>query len=235
VGIAGEGMLPTVFVPTSSQALPSGRAGRVVRVTPIRRALRVASGRAPWALHLMSLVRTGTEAVITVVMRRHWPPDGSSADLEITGAGPHHLPYDQLGAVDEHETRCTVGFEGGQGGTAAWRGIALLSSVPPRGARRLDLVGDGTRLVGSRSCRRPRAAARPHRRVAHWVADRCLRALFCVAPRCSPLVFSLVGPQCGRSRVPPELRGMQEARGPLSSTQVSAMIRTSACLISNAW
>ena len=63
----------------------------------------------------MSLVRTATEALITVVMRMHWPPDGSSPDLELTGAGPHHLPYDQLWAVDDQGTRYTVRFEGGRG------------------------------------------------------------------------------------------------------------------------
>jgi hypothetical protein len=142
-----RGMLHTMFAPSSSQALPSGRAGRAIRVTPIGRALRVASDRAPSALHLMSLVRTGTEAAITVVMRMHWPLGGSSADLEITGAGPHHLPYDQLWAVDDQGTRYAVRFEGGKGGTATWRGIARLSPAPPRSARRLDLVGDGTRLI----------------------------------------------------------------------------------------
>ncbi len=78
-----RGMLHTMLAPSSSQALPSGRADRAIRVTPIGRALRVASGRAPSALHLMSLVRTETEAAITVVMRMYWPPNGSSADLEI--------------------------------------------------------------------------------------------------------------------------------------------------------
>jgi hypothetical protein len=34
-------------------------------------------------------------------MRMHWPPDGPGTDLEITGAGPHQLPYSQLWAVDE--------------------------------------------------------------------------------------------------------------------------------------
>jgi hypothetical protein len=143
-----RGVLHTMFARPGGQVVPSGRVGRAMTVTPIGRALRVASGRAPSVLHLMSLVRTGTEAVITVVMRMHWPPDGSSTDLEIIGAGPHHLPYDQLWAVDDQGTRYTVRFEGpGKSGTATWRGIARLSPVPPRGARRLDLVGDGTRLI----------------------------------------------------------------------------------------
>jgi len=95
----------------------------------------------------MSLVRTETEAVITVVMRMRWPPDGSCTDLEITGAGPHHLPYDQLWAVDGQGTRYAVRFEGGMGETATWRGIARLSPAPPRRARRLDPAGDGTCLI----------------------------------------------------------------------------------------
>ena len=137
-----------MFGPRGRLAMPSRPVGRAMRVTPIGRTLRVASGRAPSVLHLMSLVRIGTEAVITVVMRMHWPPEGPGTDLEITRAGPHHLPYDQLWAVDDEGTRYTVRFEGpGRGGTAAWQGIARLSPVPPLGARRLDLVGDGTRLI----------------------------------------------------------------------------------------
>ena len=133
--------------PSGSLPPPPGPAGPAMRVTPIGRTLRVASDRAPSALHLMSLVRTETEAVITVVMRMSWPPDGSSTDLEITGAGPHHLPYDQLWAEDDQRTRYVVRFDEGDGGTAAWRGIARLSPVPPAAVRRLDLVGDGTRLI----------------------------------------------------------------------------------------
>ena len=142
-----RGMLyRTSYAPPGSPP-PSRWASQAMRVAPVGRALRVAGDRAPWTLHLMSLVRTETEALITVVMRMHWPPDGSSTDLEITGAGPHHMPYDQLWAVDDQGTRYTVLFEGGKGGTATWLGIARLSPVPPRGARRLDLVGDGTRLI----------------------------------------------------------------------------------------
>ncbi len=126
---------------------PHRHARKAMRVTPIGRTLRVSSDRAPSALHLMSLVRTRNEAVIIAVMRMSWPQDGSSADLEITGAGPHHLPYDQLWAVDDRGIRYTVRFEHGDGGTAAWRGIARLSPVPPAAARRLDLVGDETRLI----------------------------------------------------------------------------------------
>ncbi len=143
-----RGMLHrTLLARPSRPPLPSHPGGRVMRVTPIGRTLRVASERAPSALHFMSLVRAETEAVLTVAMRMHWPPDGSSADLEISGAGPHHLPYGQIQATDDEGIRYTVRFERGTGGTVTWRGIARLSPVPPPGARRLDLAGDGTRLI----------------------------------------------------------------------------------------
>ena len=48
--------------------------------------------------------------------------------------------------------------------TDTWRGIARLTPVPPRGARRLDLVGDGTRLIQiplSQSASRGRLATPP--------------------------------------------------------------------------
>jgi hypothetical protein len=138
-----QGVLHTLFAPGSGPALPSGRASGAMRVTPIGRTLGVAGERGPSALHLMSLARTGTEAMITVVMRVHWSLDRTV----ITRAGPGGLPYGQLWAVDDHGIRYAVRFEGGGGGMAAWLGIARLSPVPPRGARRLDLVGDGTCLI----------------------------------------------------------------------------------------
>ncbi len=142
-----RGMLHRTMFAPSSRPPPPSRPVSWAMVTPIGRAVRVASDRAPSVLHLMSLVRIGTEAVITVAMRMRWPADGSSTDLEITGAGPHHLPYDRLWAVDDQGSRYTVRFEGGPGGTATWRGIARLSPGPARSVRRLDLVGDGTSLV----------------------------------------------------------------------------------------
>ena len=81
-----RGVLHTIFAPPGGRALPSGRVGRAIRVTPIGRALRVAGGRAPSVLHFMSLVRTGSGAVITIVMRVHWPPDWPGTDREISPA-----------------------------------------------------------------------------------------------------------------------------------------------------
>ena len=161
-----QGVLHTMFAPESGRALPSGRVSWAIRVTPIGRALRVASGRAPSALHFMSLVRAGDGGrdhrghadALAIGRAGHGSGDHR--------AGPHHLPYAQLWAVDDQGTRYAVRFEGGSGraGTAAWRGIARLSPVPPPGTRRLDLVGDGTRLIRLPLGPRPRAAAGPRRR-----------------------------------------------------------------------
>jgi hypothetical protein len=142
-----RGVLHTVFAADSGQPPPSGRAAASMRVTPVGRTLRVRGEHGPSALHLMSLVRTGTEAMITVVMRIHWSSDRTVRELTATRAGPIRLPYDQLRAVDEHGTRYTVRFEGDQGGTATWLGIGRLTPVPPPGVQRLDLVSDGTRLI----------------------------------------------------------------------------------------
>jgi hypothetical protein len=67
----------TIFRPDVPQPPSPRPADPAMRVTPIGLTLEVASNRAPAALHLMSLVATGTEALITVVMRMHWPPDGT--------------------------------------------------------------------------------------------------------------------------------------------------------------
>jgi hypothetical protein len=80
-------------------------------------------------------------------MRMYWPPDGSSTDLEITGAGPHHLPYGELGATDDQGSRYLIRFDHGTSGTAAWHGLAELIPVPPPGVRRLDLIADGATLI----------------------------------------------------------------------------------------
>jgi hypothetical protein len=74
-------------------------------------------------------------------------------------------------------------------------------------------------------------------RVARWVADRCLRASFCVARRCSPSAFSLVTPHRCWSAEVPGLHGMQEVSGssPLSSTHVREIFRIAEQLLSGAY
>ena len=160
------GLDSTMFGPFSPAPVPSCPALRAMRVAPVGRVLRLASDRARAVLHLMSMVWTETEAVITVVMPVFWPPGGPGTDLEFGRARAHYLPYDQLWAVDDQGTRYAVRFEGGRGeggwggtatwrgifeggrsGTAPWRGIARLSPVLSRTARRLDLVGGGTRVI----------------------------------------------------------------------------------------
>ena len=93
----GRGVLHTVFAPPGGRALPSGRVSWAIRVTPIGRALRVASGRAPSVLHFMSLVRAGGGAVITMVMRVRWPSDWLGTDREITEASPVFCPTASTG------------------------------------------------------------------------------------------------------------------------------------------
>jgi hypothetical protein len=116
-------------------------------IMPIGRTIRVAHERAPSELHLMNLVRSPGGMVITAAMRVCWPPDGSCADLEIAGAGPHLLPYDQLRAADDRGTGYRVVLSG-EGGDLTWQGaIGLHGALPPQ-ARWLDLIADGTqRLV----------------------------------------------------------------------------------------
>jgi hypothetical protein len=120
--------------------------------TPVGRTIRVAHDRAPVGLHLMSLVRSPGGLVLAAAIRAHWPADGSCADLEITGAGPHLLPYDQLRAADDRGTSYRVTMSG-EGGELTWQGAIGLHSTPgqhstlPARARWLDLIADGTRLV----------------------------------------------------------------------------------------
>jgi hypothetical protein len=125
---------------------PARPDARPMRITPLGQTLSVADDRAPADLHLLTMVRTPRLAAITVLMRMHWPPDGSSADLEITGAGPQHLPYHQLWAADDRGARYSFGLSG-SGGTATWGGVATLSPVPPPATRWLDLVADGIHRI----------------------------------------------------------------------------------------
>jgi hypothetical protein len=112
-----------------------------LRTVPLGRLIRITSGRAPADLHLLTLVRGPVAAVITAVMIMHWPADGSSLDLEIAGAGPQHLPYGQLSAVDSDGTRYRLGFQGE--GTTAWYGMVTLSPLPPPEVTWLDILADG--------------------------------------------------------------------------------------------
>ena len=59
-------------------------------------------------------------------------------------------------------------------------------------------------------------------RVAHWVADACLRASFCVDPRCSLSVSLLVTPYSCWSVEVPGLTGMQEVSG---SARLAPLVR----------
>lgn len=149
--LARHGAVSRMFEPFGGAGPPAGAprgpAAQPTRIVPIGRAFRLASERAPADLHFLSLVATPTHASIAIVIRMHWPSDGSSADLELSGAGYHHLPYDQLWLEDDRGARYQVTF-GGEGGVATWQGVLWLSPAPPPDARWLDLVADGThRLI----------------------------------------------------------------------------------------
>ena len=129
--------------PAERAARPGMDPEQPMWITPVGRRIGVIHDRAPSDLHLMTLVRSPGGVTITAAIRMRWPPDGSSADLEITGAGPQHLPYDQLWAADDRGTRYRIGM-GGEGGTLTWQGtLGLLGELPPD-ARWLDLIADGT-------------------------------------------------------------------------------------------
>jgi hypothetical protein len=121
---------------------PASRAGggtaQVMRVMPIGRALRLPG---PSVLQLMSLVRAGTEAVITAALRM--PRSHGGTEL----VSPRDLPYDQFWAVDDHGARYQAGFRSGKGRAGTWLGIIRLSPLPPADILWLDLVGDATHLT----------------------------------------------------------------------------------------
>jgi hypothetical protein len=159
----------TVIMTSSRPALPSGPGDRAMRVVPLGRAFRVPSdrgpaflARGPSVLHLMSLVRTGTEAVITAALRMP-----SSQDIPVRElVSPCDLPYNQLWAVDDHGTRYPAGFRSGKGRAGTWPGIIRLSPMPPADVRWLDLVGDGTHLI-----RLPLGSSARGRHAASWAAE----------------------------------------------------------------
>ena len=153
----------------SSAAPPSGPCDRAMQVVPLGRALRVPSdrgpavlARGPSVLHLMSLVRTGTEAVITAALRMPWSQDRAVREL----VSPCDLPYGQLWAVDDHGTCYPAGFRSGKGWAGTWPGIIRLSPMPPADVRRLDLVGDGTHLI-----RLALGSSARGRHVVPWAAE----------------------------------------------------------------
>jgi hypothetical protein len=150
--------------PGGGQEIPPDGGWEII---PVGQRIAVAHDRAPSELHLMTLVRAPAGIAITAAMRMHWPADGSSTDLEITGAGPQHLPYDQLWAADDRGTRYRVGMNG-EGGTLTWQGDISLTELPPPDARWLDLVADGTHRLarieldpGGRAEVRPASATEP--------------------------------------------------------------------------
>src|ERR1700678_1722417 len=162
---------------------------------PLGQRIRVASERAPADLHLLSLVRSPHGAVITIAMIMRWPADGSSTDLgrggpggrfppvEISGAGPEHLPYERLERVDSEGARYRVTFQLGEGGSAAWRGSAALSAPLPQRAQWVDIIADGTERLVRLDLTRPAVvaevtadeqAAAPGERLLAIAAERIL-------------------------------------------------------------
>ena len=174
---------------------------------PIGRTIRVAHQRVPVELHLMNLVCSPGGMVITAAMRVRWPSDGSCADLELTGAGPHLLPYDQLLAADDLGNGYRV-IMTGEGGALTWQGaIGLHGARPPRG-RWLDLVADGTQRLArvelnltdiepARATERAPAVP-PGERLLTWTAERILASAWddggpSVDPRLDELITVLTG------------------------------------------
>src|SRR5580704_10995800 len=182
-------------------------------ITPIGRTIRVAHERAPSELHLMNLVCSPGGMVITAAMRVRWPSDGSCADLELTGAGPHLLPYEELRAADDRGTGYRVSMTG-EGGDLTWQGAIGLHGTPgqhgplPPRARWLDLIADGTqrlvRIEVDPADVRPAGAAGPApadppgERLLTWLAERILASAWddggpSVDPRLDELVTVLTG------------------------------------------
>jgi hypothetical protein len=95
--------------------------------------------RAPFDLHLLTLVRARSETAIITAIRMYWPEDGSSADLEITGAGVQHFPYDEIGATDDRGAQYRLEFDG-DSLTTTWQGVLRLLPPMPPGTRWLDLI-----------------------------------------------------------------------------------------------
>jgi hypothetical protein len=116
------------------------------------------------------------------------------------------------------QNRAYQDLPGGPGGSFKWlaEGRSASSSVAA-GAAVAELQGSGP---GGPVLARGRFYW-ASLRVARWVANRCVRVLLCVAPRCSPSVSLLVTLHSCWSVEVPALTGMQEVSGssPLSSTR----------------
>jgi hypothetical protein len=122
---------------------PPSRVGGPPRITAVGQKFSVPNDRAPSDVHLLTLVRGASETAIIAVIRMRWPEDGSSADLEMTGAGVHHFPYGKIGGVDDRGADYRLDFDG-DGGTHSWQGVVRLLPPPPPGTRWVDLIADDT-------------------------------------------------------------------------------------------
>ena len=113
---------------------------------------------------------------------------------------------------------------GPEGRLSGWLKVARLARPSWRGTAVAELGGSGP---GGPVLARGRLYW-ASLRVARRVANRCVRGLLCVAPRCSPSVSLLVTLHSCWSVEVPALHGMQEVSGssPLSSTQINGRIRT---------
>ena len=144
---AGRGRWPARY---RAAARPGGAAG-TLQLTPVWQTLSVRSDRAPFDrapfdLHLLTLVRARSETAIIAAIRMYWPEDGSSADLEMTGAGVQHFPYDEIGATDDRGGQYRLEFDG-DSGTTTWQGVLRPLPPMPPGTRWLDLIANGTSLL----------------------------------------------------------------------------------------
>jgi hypothetical protein len=137
--------------PRGGATAPRGGAAGPLRLTPVWQTLSVRSerapfDRAPFDLHLLTLVRARSETAIITAIRMYWPEDGSSADLEMTGAGVQHFPYDEIGATDDRGAEYRLEFDG-DSLTTSWQGVLRLLPPMPPGTRWLDLIANGTSRI----------------------------------------------------------------------------------------
>jgi len=146
--LARHGPASRMFQHRYRTPAPPGGAAGPMRLTPVRQTLSVRSDRAPFDrapfdLHLLTLVRARSETAIITAIRMYWPEDGSSADLEMTGAGVQHFPYDQIWATDDGGAEYRLEFDG-DSLTTTWQGVLRLLPPMPPGTRWLDLIANGT-------------------------------------------------------------------------------------------